>query len=739
MELCVGAQAHAGAGTILVVLSSLALAPVVAAAPAAAPPAWLGPGYHFTRKQYHMNDQNGLMWRRRGGGATGSVDYHLYFQSANPGQKHPSEWGHAISPDLVRFKRLPRTGIRGSSGGGVALPASFVPPPALAGAKAIAINSGPDSPSLNPPTGLHLWYATDEKLLNWTIYRDPENVQTSNNMTCIICPELVPASFNPGYIGDNYVWMETSNSSAGAGDSDTEEAVQHIFYVLSGSTRCAPGHPWCSYSGLGGNATAQSFLFSSKNLLDWVFVSQFDGQETVGGHPQQHIDTPDTWPLAAAGGGGSNGSQQQQAYVWLSQGCGASAATPTPEICQCRTVWQVGALDKNTSTFTPKQVKGRPLMGCADRGSMFCQQSLTAADDGSRVSFGWIRLSIPGADWDGAQTLGRVVTADEFGLVYTPLPALATLHSDFQFLRNQPVVAAAGAPEPVGVAALSSWRGRLHAKLDLQLVDATAGPDRMDAGEATAAAANTSSRVSLSLLGGDVTITMEYAVVLPPPPPPSPPKPCSAEPIVNNTDVTGMNLGRFTRSSPAPDGAAWCQKQCCAKAGCLGWVYSDPQPSREGPPAYDCWLKGGAVALKSGAHCITGGGHCWGGLVAGKPAGPPRGQGKYTVTAAARDKANGQALTVRQLTQATRPFVASLPPARCYRGACTGPGAPTAGYVRLPLLEVFVDGAIVEIYFNGEVLTLLAEHATSSEVALAVEEGKALVTLDAWKMADSIE
>eukprot|EP01051_Picozoa_sp_SAG22_P005055 SAG22_NODE_289_length_12942_cov_6.674531_5_plen_76_part_00 len=62
------------------------------------------------------------MWRRRGGGEGSELDYHLYFQSANPGQKHPSEWGHAVSPDLVRFKRLQRTGIRGSSGGGVSLP-----------------------------------------------------------------------------------------------------------------------------------------------------------------------------------------------------------------------------------------------------------------------------------------------------------------------------------------------------------------------------------------------------------------------------------------------------------------------------------------------------------------------------------------------------------------------------------------------------------------------------------------
>ena len=143
---------------------------------------WLRPGYHFTRQAFHMNDPNGLMWRRDAGRA---VQYHMFFQSTDPGQTGPqSQWGHTMSPDLVRFERLPRTPIRGSSGGGVALPPGFVPPPELAGAKAITINSAPMSPSLTPPTGLHLWYSTDEQLLNWTIFTNASSVQSSNNMTC---------------------------------------------------------------------------------------------------------------------------------------------------------------------------------------------------------------------------------------------------------------------------------------------------------------------------------------------------------------------------------------------------------------------------------------------------------------------------------------------------------------------------------------------------------------------------
>eukprot|EP00664_Eupelagonemidae_sp_cell27_P008779 gene8779-1315_t len=93
--------------------------------------------------------------------------------------------GLAVSPAMTFLKRLP--------GGGVALPAGFTPPAALAGARAVALSSVPMSPSLSPPTGLHLWFATDEGLLNWTEYRNASSVQSSTNATCVICPEDVPA------------------------------------------------------------------------------------------------------------------------------------------------------------------------------------------------------------------------------------------------------------------------------------------------------------------------------------------------------------------------------------------------------------------------------------------------------------------------------------------------------------------------------------------------------------------
>ena len=227
----------------------------------------------------------------------------------------------------------------------------------------------------------------------------------------------MPGDLNPGYIGDNYVWTETANSSTAGGEPT------HTFFVLSGSTKCAPGHPWCSYAGLGGNATAQSLLFRSKDLLHWEFVSQFSGQEVVTGKPQQHIDTPDTFPLTAktqatvpstwpavspASISGEDNGGATQAFVWLSQG------GKPPD--SCHTVWQVGALDTATNAFVPKLkhgATGPPVMGCADAGAMFCQQSLTTAE-GERVSFGWIQLNLgAAAGWDGAQTVARTYSGQK--------------------------------------------------------------------------------------------------------------------------------------------------------------------------------------------------------------------------------------------------------------------------------------------------------------------------------------
>ena len=311
-------------------------------------PDWLRPTYHFTRAANEMNDPNGLMYTTA---PDGTVSYHMYFQSSDPGQPLGSIWGHATSPDLVRWLRQPRTGIRGSSGGGVVLPSDFVPPTQLSGARAVSMSSVPLSPSRNPPTGLHLWYSTDQQLLNWTEYRNSSAVQRTS---CVICPSDVPSEFRAGYIGDNYMWTERSASNG-----------QYTFFVLSGSTRCATAHPWCSCTRIGGNSSAQAFVFESKDLLNWQLISNWDflpkqdawpagfPHSWPSQWPAQRIDTPDTFAVYDQDTG-----SQAQAFVWLN----------SPG---CHTHWMVGQMNSTTKSLTPST-----FIGCADKGDMFCQQSL---------------------------------------------------------------------------------------------------------------------------------------------------------------------------------------------------------------------------------------------------------------------------------------------------------------------------------------------------------------------------
>ena len=63
------------------------------------------------------------------------------------------------------------------------------------------------------------------------------------------------------------------------------------------------------------------------------------------------------------------------------------------------------------------------------------------------------------------------------------------------------------------------------------------------------------------------------------------------------------------------------------------------------------------------------------------------------------------------------------------------PSSPHAS----PVLDVFVDGGVVEIYFKGEVLTKLYSSATATgpNVTVTAVGGDAAVDMEAWQMDDT--
>ena len=439
--------------------------------------------------------------------------------------------------------------MRGSSGGGVALPEDWKPPPQLSGVRAVAVSSVPMAPSQDPPTGLHLWYTKDEQLLQWTEYRNSSSVQSSTNATCVICPADVPAEARAGYIGDNYMWLEKAVTPS-----------KYNFYVLSGSTRCAAGHPWCSYKGIGGNATAQAFVFRSTDLLHWELISNWDFLPTqatgVSQWPAQHIDTPETFPVASTDGGSA------QAFVWLNG----------PVNPECSTQWMLGQMNSSTKDFTAST-----HFGCADKGSMFCQQSLDTADN-QRVSIGWIRVA--GLGWDGAQSLPRVVTMDHAGLVYAPLQALETLHRDYRFWRHHIIQAGT----TVSLSDVSVFGGHAHIILRPRL--------------------SSIQQLTFSVLGGACEILISPIV-----------ETCKATEILNNTDTHGA--GKLAKSVPANASITveWCREICCADQTCVAWTFAVPLLSTNGT-TFDCWTKSvSSGTLPSSCKEYPGEGHCWSGQI----------------------------------------------------------------------------------------------------------------------------
>lgn len=49
-------------------------------------------------------------------------------------------------------------------------------------------------------------------------------------------------------------------------------------------------------------------------------------------------------------------------------------------------------------------------------------------------------------------------------------------------------------------------------------------------------------------------------------------------------------------------------------------------------------------------------------------------------------------------------------------------------------VEVLLDGSVAQVFFNGDVVTLMNRSCSSTAASLTLSNGDALVHLDAWKM-----
>lgn len=328
-------------------------------------------------------------------------------------------------------------------------------------------------------------------------------------------------------------------------------------------------------------------------------------------------------------------------------------------------------------------------------------------------------ISITSGD-GGSGYLG--ISADVYGVYRTPSRALRALRSDFHFARDHTL--SAGGPA-LDLAAISEFGGSMHLQLDLKVSNASRY------------------YMELALLGGASTVSVEYV--------PPPREQCTApQNIVNNSIAQYRQWKSMDRPGswsswdmPVPFGTGlalvtgsntsspqWCRDMCCANFKCSGWTYTDPQFSQ--PSANMCWLyQGIAEVVPGGSNCDGTNGHCWAGL--GRT-----GEGRWIVQVDGERfvdptffRQNGSALCSSHTAEVT--------------GRCRSvPTIPTAevgplAYTQIPTLDVFVDRAAVEVFFNGMARSTIVkrEETNGTNVNLVVKAGASMVSIHAWQMDGS--
>jgi sucrose-6-phosphate hydrolase SacC (GH32 family) len=127
----------------------------------------------------------------------------------------------------------------------------------------------------------------------------------------------------------------------------------------------------------------------------------------------------------------------EQAFIWLGSN---------------NTLYVTGTASRRRGElyqFTEQAFNGTPSMGWVGLGGgAHCGQSLWDAQQ-RRVQFLWLRLSLAGANYTGAQTIPREIVlappGSVSGLAFRPIPEMATLHTTSEPAVDEAFALAAGA------------------------------------------------------------------------------------------------------------------------------------------------------------------------------------------------------------------------------------------------------------------------------------------------------
>eukprot|EP01049_Picozoa_sp_SAG25_P001830 SAG25_NODE_87_length_16363_cov_40.489179_4_plen_812_part_00 len=297
---------------------------------------------------------------------------------------------------------------------------------------------------------------------------------------------------------------------------------------------------------------------------------------------------------------------------------------------------------------------------------------------------------------------------------------------------------------------LTAFGNHMMMRANLQLAD--------PGGQAGAVAASDST-MTISLLGGRALVTLKFSRLLS--------TTCGqASAIHPNNELVGHSIGVFkaVNKSGGALGAAWCQTQCCNfsavkskstpgmgqtcigcpppdMSGCTGWVYQETPPLPGKRPEASCILKGDAPgSIEHGAaasllpvsagNCSAAAsrqrGTCWAGLGFAS--------GRWNISLLGTPFVAAENFTTAQHHKC-------LDGERnCYGVGCFDcnwpPGNPRRGFVRLPPLEITVEGATVHVRLGDSNFsrTFASRAGATTGVQMQVSTGSAIVDLEAWEL-----
>lgn len=331
------------------------------------------PNSHFTPKKGWMNDPNGMFYL--------NGTYHLFFQHT-PFQSVPDfskmHWGHAISKDLIKWQELT---------------------PAIAYDEKGAIFSGSAVVDKDNTSG----------------FGDGKNIPvvaifTYHDMKKEKAGEIDAQSQAIAYSLDNgKTWTKYSNNPVLKNPGIKDFRDPKVFWD-------AKRKQWV----MGVAAQDRQHFYASKNLKDWVFLSEFG--KDVGGHGGVW-ECPDLFPIKVEG----TNEEKWVLIVNINPGGpnGGSAAQ-----------YFVGDFDGKTfkmDTLFTKQLQKEKVAWLDMGRDNYASVSFDNVPDNKRVIIGWMSnwdyaQEVPTNQWRGSTTIARelklVKKENNYSLISAPVSEL---------------------------------------------------------------------------------------------------------------------------------------------------------------------------------------------------------------------------------------------------------------------------------------------------------------------------